>query len=142
MTNKLTAKVSKSIDAPVDKVWKAITDPAMIKQYLFGTDAHTDWKIGSPITYSGVWEGKAYEDKGTIVDIIPGRLLHTTYYSPLSGKEDKPENYNNVIYEVKPENEKTVVTIIQDNIENEEGVEHMKKNWGMVLESMKKVVEG
>jgi uncharacterized protein YndB with AHSA1/START domain len=141
MTKKLTAEVSKAIDTPVSKAWKALTDPTLIKQYLFGTDAHSDWKKGSKITYTGVWDGKPYEDKGVIVDIVPEKLLHTTYYSPLSGKEDKPENYNNVIYELRPEKGKTVITIKQDNIDNEEGVEHMKKNWGMVLDSMKKVLE-
>jgi len=141
MANKLSVKVSRDINAPVSKVWQALTDPALIKQYLFGTETSSDWKKGSPITYTGVWEGKSYKDKGKIVDIIPDRLLHTTYFSSMSGKEDKPENYANVIYEVKPSNGHSVITISQDNIENEEGVEHMKKNWGVVLDGMKKLLE-
>jgi uncharacterized protein YndB with AHSA1/START domain len=142
MTNKLSVKVSRDINAPVSKVWQALTDPALIKQYLFGTETSSDWKKGSPITYTGVWEGKSYKDKGKIVDIIPERLLHTTYFSSMSGKEDKPENYANVIYEVKPSNGQSVITISQDNIENEEGVKHMKDNWGVVLDGMKKLLEG
>ena len=139
---KLTAKTSIEINAPKRKVWEALTDPAAIKSYLFGTDVHTDWKKGSPITYTGVWEGKPYEDKGVIVDIKPEEYYHSTYYSPLSGKEDKPENYNNVIWELKEENGKTTATITQDNIENEEGVEKMKQNWSYVLKGMKEWVEG
>jgi uncharacterized protein YndB with AHSA1/START domain len=142
MTNKLTATNSTRIHAPVSKVWKALIDPAQIKQYLFGTDARSDWKKGSPITYTGEWEGKAYEDKGTVVDIIPEQRLHTTYWSGMSGKEDKPENYANVIYDVKPDGGNTIITITQDNIENEAGVQHMRENWGKVLESMKKMLEG
>lgn len=88
-----------------------------------------------------MYEGKAYQDKGTIIEIVPGKLLHTTHYSPLSGKEDKPENYHNVIYELKSENGKTIVTITQDNISNDKELEHMKKNWSMVLEGMKKLLE-
>jgi uncharacterized protein YndB with AHSA1/START domain len=141
MANKLSVKVSRDINAPVRKVWKALTDPAMIKQYLFGTETKTDWKKGSSITYTGVWEGKSYEDKGKIVDIIPEKLLHTTYFSSMGGKEDKPENYANVIYQVTPAKGHTVLTISQDNIDNEAGVEHMKKNWGMVMDGMKKLLE-
>ena len=141
MANNLKAISSTSIHVPVNKVWQALTDPALITQYLFGTDTVSDWKKGSPITYSGVYEGKAYQDKGTIIEIVPEKLLHTTHYSPLSGKEDKPENYHNVIYELKSENGKTIVTITQDNISNDKELEHMKRNWSMVLEGMKKLLE-
>ena len=141
MANKLSVKTGININAPVSKVWQALTDPAMIKEYLFGTNTISDWKKGSSITYSGVWEGKQYEDKGKIIDIVPGQLLHTTYFSGMSGKEDKPENYANVIYEVTPQNGSTMVTITQDNIEDEKGVEHLKKNWEMVLDGMKKLLE-
>ena len=141
MANKLSVKTGININAPVSKVWQALTDPAMIKEYLFGTNTVSDWKKGSSITYSGEWEGKQYEDKGNIIDIVPEKLLHTTYFSGMSGKEDKPENYANVIYELTPQNGSTVVTITQDNIDDEKGVEHMKKNWEMVLDGMKKLLE-
>jgi len=139
--NKLSLTVSKEVNATPAQVWRAFTEPALIKEYMFGTDTTSDWKKGSSITYKGVWQGKSYEDKGTIVDIVPEKLLHTTYYSPLSGKEDKPENYANVIEEIKQENGKTIVSITQDNIENEEGLAHMRENWNMVLDGLKKTVE-
>ena len=138
---KLISKVSVNINAPVSKVWQALVDPALIKQYLFGTDAESDWKKGSSIIYNGVWQGKPYTDKGIIVEIIPEKLLHTTYYSPLSGKEDKPENYNNVITELKSGNDFTTVTISQDNIKDEAELKHMEQNWGTVLDGMKKLLE-
>ena len=141
MSKKLTATSEITIKAPVSKAWQALTDPAMIKQYLFGTDTVTDWKKGSKITYTGEWQGKPYTDKGEIVDIEPNKRLHTTYLSGNSGKEDKPENYANVIYERKPQGDSTVVTISQDNIENETGVAHMKENWTAVLTGMKKLLE-
>ncbi|MBA3829829.1 MAG: SRPBCC domain-containing protein [Taibaiella sp.] len=142
MSNKLSASSSIIIKAPANKVWNGLTDPALIRQYLYGTETTTDWKKGSPITYKGEWQGKQYEDKGTIIDIVPEKLLHTTYFSYMSGEEDKPENYANVIYELRPHEDHTHVTITQDNIKDEEGVTHMKQNWGMVLEGLKKVVEG
>lgn len=139
--NKLSVTVSIEVNATPAQVWRAFTEPALIKEYMFGTDTTSDWKKGSTITYKGVWQGKSYEDKGTIVDIVPEKLLHTTYYSPLSGKEDKPENYANVIEEIKQDNSKTIVSITQDNIENEQGQEHMRQNWNMVLDGLKKTVE-
>lgn len=88
MTNKLVAETCIDINAPVSEVWKALIDPGQIKEYLFGTEAISDWKKGSSITYKGEWEGKKYEDRGTIIDIVPEKLLHTTYWSSIGGKED------------------------------------------------------
>lgn len=140
MTNS-TATASILLNATPQRVWEALTDPAQIKEYLFGTTTTTDWKKGSPITYTGEWEGRAYEDKGTIIDIQPEKLLHTTYYSSMSGKDDKPENYSNVIYKLDAEGDKTRLTITQDNAGDEASKEHSQNNWNMVLESLKKMVE-
>ena len=80
MKDTLTANAIITIHAPVNRVWQALTDPALIKQYLFGTDTISDWKKGSSITWSGVYEGKSYRDKGTIVDIVPEISLHVVSY--------------------------------------------------------------
>lgn len=141
MPNKLTAKASIAINAPKNSVWEALTDPDMIREYLFGTNTITDWQKGSPITYKGVWKGREYEDKGTIINIIPGKLLHTTYFSSMSGKEDKAENYANVIYELSEQNGKTVLTITQDNNADEQSRQHSEENWNTVLEGIKHLVE-
>lgn len=141
MSKKLTATISINIDAPVSRVWQALVDPALIKQYMFGTNAESDWKKGSKIKFKGEWNGKSYEDSGTIVDIIPEKLLYTTYYSPLSGKEDKPENYANVNYELEPAGNGTKLTVSQNNLEDEAAVNHSKQNWDMVLDGLKKLLE-
>ena len=52
-------------DAPAKNVWEALINPAMIKQYFFGTDVVSDWKVGNSIVWRGTWQGKEYEDKGT-----------------------------------------------------------------------------
>jgi len=141
MSKKHTATTSITIKAPKNKVWDALTNPAAIKVYLFGTDVHTDWKKGSPITYTGVWEGKNYEDKGVIVDIQPGDSYHSTYYSPLSGKEDTEDNYANVVWKIEGDNGITTASVSQDNIDTEEGIEKAKQNWDYVLKGMKEYVE-
>ena len=141
MEDHLTATASITLNVTPEKVWKALTDPAQIKQYLFGTNAHSDFKKGSPITYTGEWEGKQYEDKGIIIESIPNALLHTTYYSSMSGKEDKPENYANVYYRIEPTGKQTILTIVQDNNADEKSRDHSQANWNMVLQGFKKVVE-
>ena len=69
MNDTTTARASVDLKASAEKVWDALTDPAKIKQYLFGTDTECDWRVGSRIYYRGEWEGKHYEDKGEILEI-------------------------------------------------------------------------
>jgi uncharacterized protein YndB with AHSA1/START domain len=135
------AKQSIVIHAGAARVWEALTDPKAIQQYLFGTEVITDWKVGSPVIYRGVWEGKTYEDKGKVLQNEPGRLLVSTYWSSMSGIPDRPENYQTVRYELAPENGGTRVTVVQDNNDSQESADHSAQNWKMVLEGMKKVVE-
>ena len=88
------------IDAPKAAVWKALVTPAAIKQYMFGTDARSDFKKGSPITWEGEWQGKPYKDKGVIQRVEPERVMQYTHFSPLSGQPDRPENYHTVTIEL------------------------------------------
>ena len=141
MNGNYLAKTSIKIEAPREKVWEALTDPQLIKQYLFGTEVTTDWKVGSPITYKGTWKGKAYEDKGKVLENEPGKLLVSTFWSSLSGVPDLPENYQTVRYELSTEDGGTRLTLTQDNNATREDAEHSEQNWKMVLEEMKKLLE-
>jgi uncharacterized protein YndB with AHSA1/START domain len=142
MNNTFVAKATSTINAPASRVWEALTKPDMIKQYLFGTKVTTDWKVGSPITYEGTWEGKAYKDKGKVLQVEPGKLLVSTFWSSLSGAPDAPENYQTVRYELSAENGRTRLTVTQDNNPTQKDADHSAQNWNMVLEGMKKLLEG
>jgi uncharacterized protein YndB with AHSA1/START domain len=98
--------------------------------------------VGSPITYAGEWQGKAYEDKGKILQVEPEKLLVSTFWSSLSGVPDVPENYKTVRYELSPAGSGTKLTIIQDNNATQEEANHSEQNWKMVLDGLKKLVEG
>src|ERR1700743_411013 len=91
---------SMTINAPAAKVWEALTNPAIVKQYFFGTNVRTDWKKGSPIYWEGEWDSKTYQDKGHILDINPGKFVTYNYWSSMSGTEDKPENYADITYDL------------------------------------------
>ena len=143
MKEKLTVKTTVSINAPAEKVWKAITTPSLIKKYLMGTTVTSSWKEGSTIEYEGEYNGKKYHDKGVIKKIEKGRLLQSTYWSSAGGKGDNPENYNLVTYKLdeKEGQEKTIVTLTQDNVLSEQEKEHVTGNWKTVLKKLKKVAE-
>ena len=141
MNDKFTARASTIINAPASKVWEALTKPELIKQYMFGTDVISDWKVGSPITYKGEWQGKAFEDKGKVLEVEPEKSLVSTHWSPLSGVPDSPENYHTVAYRLTEKDGKTEVTLTQDNNASEEEKVESEKNWKQILAGMKKLLE-
>jgi uncharacterized protein YndB with AHSA1/START domain len=135
-------KKTYEINAPVSKVWEAITTPEIIKQYFFGTDAISDFKEGSPLIYKGEWQGKTYEDKGTILKVIPEKLFTYTYWSSMSGKPDIPENYAVYSYELAEKNGNTELTLVQDDaFKSEESRSKAWEHWDIVMDGLKKVVE-
>jgi len=141
MNKRLIAKASISINAPADKVWDTLTNPEVIRQYMFGTNLISDWKEGSPIIWKGEWQEKKYEYKGVILKLRPERLIQYSHFSPLSGKPDLPENYHTVTIELVSHGVETTVSLSQDNNETEQTREHSEKNWKMMLASLKKLLE-
>ena len=141
MRENLVAKTQVTVHAPAAKVWEALTKPALVKKYMMGADVKSDWKVGSPLTYTGEYKGKRYEEKGVIRKIEREKVLQATHFSTTSGKEDKPENYALVTWELEERNGATVVSVSQDGIETPKGVEGSKSNWTGVLEGLKRTVE-
>lgn len=142
MTNSnLIAQASTTIAAPVAAVWEGLTTPAQIKQYMFGTDVVSDWREGSPIVWRGEVKGQRYEDKGTILKLVPQHTLQYTHYSPLSGLPDEPQNYHTVTIEIVGQGTLTHVTLSQDGNANADERDHSAKNWAMMLQGLKGLVE-
>jgi uncharacterized protein YndB with AHSA1/START domain len=140
MTGKIaTAQVH--VDARIDRVWRALTDPAEVREWMFGTTLETDWRPGSPITWSGEYEGRSYQDKGEVIEVDEPRTLTVTHFSPLSGLPDEPSNYHTVSYVLTDERERTRLAITQDNNTTHDEVEHSRANWQQALKALKAHVE-
>ncbi|MCE7064725.1 SRPBCC domain-containing protein [Dyadobacter sp. CY326] len=138
-----------TIDAPASEVWDALVNPEKTKQYMFGCETVSDWKVGSELLWQGEYEGKnMVHVKGEIVEIEPEQLLIYTTIDPNSNIDDTSENYLNVTYELIPEGEKTILNVsqgdystvadgerrYQDSYNNGEG-------WNPILVEIKKLVE-
>ena len=115
MEHGLVAKVSSKVKAPIDQVWEALVTPETIKQYMFGATVKSDWKVGSPITWSGEWKGTPYEDKGKILRLEPAHVLSYSHFSPLEGKPDKKENYHTVTIELSEQPTGTLFALDEFN---------------------------
>ena len=141
MKSNIKGYVSVNIRATREEVWDALTKPEIIKQYFFGTNTQTDWKPGHAIRFTGEWQGKTYEDKGTVLDIEKYKLIKYSYWSSISGIEDKPENYAILTYEITGEDDNITVSVLQENIPDEKMKTHSEENWNKVLQGLKNLLE-
>lgn len=132
-------KISIFINANIEQVWAGLTDPIIVKQYFFGTNLVTTWKIGSPIYFRGEWQGKSYEDKGEIVAYNQGHHVTYSYWSSMSATPDKPENYQLISYDLLEKDGGTELILTQET--SPEKKEHSTENWKMIFNGLKKLLE-
>lgn len=131
-----SSQASFDLVATVDQVWDAITKPEIVKQYFFGTNMETDWVVGQPIFFRGEWQGKPYEDKGTVLTYEPKTKLSYSYWSGFSGAEDKPELYQIITITLEPHEHVVRLTIEQSNVPTQEAADHSIENWKMVFNGL------
>jgi uncharacterized protein YndB with AHSA1/START domain len=140
MKELFTSTTTFTIHAPKEKVWDALTNPAIVKQYFFGTNLEADWKADGIIYFRGEWEGKPYKDKGIITAIKENELLCYDYKSSWDPLPDVRENYMPVEYRLSENNGTTTLEILQGSATQEQA-DHSAENWKMVMNGMKELVE-
>jgi uncharacterized protein YndB with AHSA1/START domain len=127
-----------TIDAPIERVWQAITTPSEMKQWFFGVDTEADWRPGGRLVHRGEYEGKPYIDKGEIEP--PRRLVHT-HWSDVSGKPDAPEHYQVVAWDLTRHDAGTDVTITERNLPSDEAAKTSEQGWASALQALKELLE-
>jgi uncharacterized protein YndB with AHSA1/START domain len=135
------AHAETEISASPQQVWDALTDPDAISSFMFGAKVQTDWEEGSAITWSGEYDGNPYQDKGEILEVVEGRRLRMTHFSPLSGDEDVPESYHTLDYRLEGHGDTTRLTLDQDGNDSAEQAEQFAANWQTMLDQVKEYVE-
>lgn len=83
------------------RVWDSLTNPQKTVQYMYGCTIHTDWEIGSPLTWETEIGGqRIVAVQGELVELKHFKLLQFTVFVPNSGLKDEPRNYILSTYEL------------------------------------------
>lgn len=142
MEKKLKCEKKTVIDAPVTKVWQALTTSDIVKEYFFGNEAISSWNVGDSIVFKGEWEGQEYLGRGIILNRVPFSLFRFSYWSSLSGLENKSHNYQHITYKLsEDEDGRTELITTVDKIPDERMKEKIERDLDKVLDSLKQVVE-
>lgn len=136
------------LSTTAEKVWQAITDPEMTKQYWMdpGSDkpAHvnvSDWQPGSR------WEHQR-DDATRTVDVV-GTVISTTPHSQLvlswarPAEVDDPAKHSRVTFDIDVINPQLVrLTVIHDDLDHDpKMLAGISQGWPMVLSNLKTLLE-
>jgi uncharacterized protein YndB with AHSA1/START domain len=64
-----------NIKASTQKVWDALTKPELVKLLQYGSELTTNWNVGSEIKFRTEWEGKVFEQWGTVLEMRTNELI-------------------------------------------------------------------
>ena len=129
------------INAPIQKVWKTVTEPEMVKLWQFGSDLITTLKVGSEIRFVTKWGEKIFEQWGEILEVRENELLKYSLFAPRPDLEDKPENYFVMSYVLTEENGNTKLEIIQEDNRLNAVQEEQQGEENPILKSLKDLAE-
>ena len=136
------ATATTDVEAGPERVWAALTEPEQIGVYMQGSRVTTTWEVGTPITWDGEYDGRAYQDKGEVLTYDEPRVLSVTHYSPMMGQPDEPENYHTLVYTLTASGDGTHLELTQDGNESAEQAEQFSASWQTMLDGLKAHVEG
>ena len=141
MNRKNISESSIEIKSTKSKIWEALINPEIAKEYFFGAEITSEWEEGNPITFSGEYNGNKYEEKGILLNVIPEVQLQYTHWSDLEGIPDIPENYRIWTFDITNKTNHIKLSVKEDNIPTEKQKIRSDEFWAGVLSKIKKLVE-
>lgn len=136
-----TSTSSILIHASVAKVWNALVDPTIAKEYFMGAAVITDWKVGSPILFKGEFNRNQYQEKGVLLKVEPNVQLQYSHWSPFDGLPDVQENYRTWSFNLSKKDKGILLAVSEDSIPTEKQKNRSDEFWKGALETLKKIVE-
>ena len=131
-----------TINAPVEKVWKALTDKNEMESWYFDIQDFV-LETGKEFNFYEPGGADKYHHHGEVLEIIPNQKLKHTWSYP-----DFSDLKTVVTWELQAENEHTVVKLTHEDMENFKNLgegfsrENFTEGWNTILgQSLKEYLE-
>lgn len=132
-----------AIAAPATRVWAALTEPGLMKQWMAETEMEiiTDWVVGHPFIIRGPWYKTYFENRGTVLHYDAEQALSYSHLSSLSRLPDAPENYTVLLFTLQETEGQTKVDLELSNFPTDAIYHHFAFYWTVALDLLRKFVE-
>ncbi|MBR1178963.1 SRPBCC family protein [Bradyrhizobium sp. KB893862 SZCCT0404] len=126
------------IETTPEKLWEALTSSEFTKQYWFGAEVRSDWKIDSP--FALLLDGEI-TDSGEILQADPPRLLSYSFkhhkFAELRG-----EPISRVVFTIEPFGSLVRLTVLHDGfVEGGKYLGAVSNGWPAILSQLKSLLE-
>ena len=139
------------INASPERLWAALTEPAFTQRY-WGVALHSDWQVGSPITWE-VGGLSQTDDQQVVLAVDPPKRLSYTWHAvtaeflaavggpaELVAAADEPRS--KVTFELEPIGDFVKLTVTHDGFATDSAMlAAVSGGWPMVLASLKSLLE-
>ena len=121
-----------------ERLWQAITDPAMTSRYYFNSHIQSDFKPGSPLTMRKA-DGRLDIDGEILESDPPRKLVHTFNIRWLPDIDDPPSR---VTWEITPMGDTCRLSLTHDGFASETRTySEVGGGWSLILSSLKSLLE-
>jgi uncharacterized protein YndB with AHSA1/START domain len=124
-----------------EKLWSALTDGTLTREYWGGRQVESDWKPGAPVLWRKQ-NGQHDAGRARVVEATPPQTLVLDWTSqPEAGAPVPPAT--RVTFSIQPAGPKNVkLTVIHDEYEPRSVVEESaRQGWSAILSSLKTYLE-
>jgi uncharacterized protein YndB with AHSA1/START domain len=120
-----------------ERLWEAITDPAIRAKYHFGLEVESDWEQGSPYHLAQPGGRTIIEGENLVVD-PPRRLVQSM--RALWGPQAQAVGTTRVTWEIEPVGDSCRLTVVHDELPPDVP-EEIYGGWPMILSGLKTWLE-
>jgi uncharacterized protein YndB with AHSA1/START domain/DNA-binding transcriptional ArsR family regulator len=120
-----------------ERLWEAITDPALRATYSFGVQIQSDWTPGS--SYRASVPGVVDIAAGENLEVDPPRRLVQSY-NALWSDDVKAAGTSRVTWEIIPVGDSCQLTVVHDRLA-EDARPELYGGWPMILSGLKTLLE-
>jgi uncharacterized protein YndB with AHSA1/START domain len=120
-----------------ERLWEAITDPAMRAKYSFGVETRSDWTNGS--RYEASVPGVVDIAAGENLEVDPPHKLVQSF-TALWSDEVKNEGESRVTWEIEPVGTSCRLRVTHDQL-REGANSELYGGWPMILSGLKTLLE-
>lgn len=117
------------------KLWRALTDPELVRRYFYGAIHESEWNAGAPWGLK-VPDGRV-ADSGDVLEVKPGRRFVLKSRNELKA-ELRDQGYSRMICDLEPAGSSVKLTIVHELRRNgSKFIEAVSEGWPPILSSQK-----
>jgi uncharacterized protein YndB with AHSA1/START domain len=122
-----------------EKLWQALTDPKLTRQYFAGTSHESQWKQGA-MWRMMIPDGRV-ADSGEVLEIEPHKKIVLSWRKEFI-PEQRAEGYSRLTYLLEPVGKSVKLTVIHEMDQpGSKLIDGVSQGWPHILASLKSLLE-